>query len=159
MDDLRPALLDELEERQPAVVECALVDVVELAVRQGCPDLVRLGLGEEPVALLALAPKLRQLLLLQQHRLTPQLLVLLVQLDEDRHLRAEQLGIERLEDVVDRTGGIPAEDLLLVLRDRGHEDDRHMPCPLALLDQRRGLEAVQLGHLHVEQDHGDVVMQ
>ena len=34
-----------------------------------------------------------------------------------------------------------------------------MPRPLALLDQGRGLEAVQLGHLHVEQDHGDVMAQ
>ena len=82
MDDLGPALLDELGERQLEVVERALVDVIELAVRQRGPDLVRLSFREEAVALLALAPELRQLLLLQQLRLAAQLLVLLVQLDE-----------------------------------------------------------------------------
>ncbi len=159
MDDLCPALLDELGERQVEVVERALVDVVELTVRQRGPDLIRLGLGEEAVALLALAPELCQLLLLQQLRLASQLLALLVQLDEHRHLRAQDLGVERLEDVVDRARRIAAEHLLLVLGDRGDEDDRHVPRAFALLDQRRSLEAVELGHLHVEQDHGDLVPQ
>src|SRR5919198_3831319 len=69
MDDRCPAVLDELAEGEIEVVECALVDVVELAARQRRPDLVRLGLGEEAVALLAFAPQLRELLLLQQLRL------------------------------------------------------------------------------------------
>ena len=159
MHDLCPTLLDELGERQVEVVERALVDVVELTVRQRSPDLIRLGLGEEAVALLALAPELGQLLLLQQLRLASQLLVLLVQLDEDRHLRAQDLGVEGLEDVVDRTRRVTPEHLLLVLRDRGDEDDRHVARAFALLDQRRRVEAVELGHLHVEQDHGDLVPQ
>ena len=34
-----------------------------------------------------------------------------------------------------------------------------MPRAFALLDQRRSLDAVELGHLHVEQYHGDLVPQ
>src|SRR5205807_6542149 len=88
-----------------------------------------------------------------------QLLVLLVQLDEYRHLRAEDLGVEGLEDVVDRPGGVPAENLLLVLGDRGDEDDRYVPGAFAPLDQRRRAEAVEPWHLHVEQEHRDLVPQ
>jgi hypothetical protein len=159
VDDLRPPLLDQLRKRQLEIVERALVDVVELAVRLRGPDLVRLRLGQEPVALLALASHLRELLFLEQYRLLPELLVLLVQLDEDRDLGQEDLRIERLEDVVDSARRVAAKDLLLVLRDRRYEDDRHVTRALALLDQRRGLEAVELGHLHVEEDHGDLVAE
>src|SRR5262249_9480162 len=159
MYDLRPALLDELGERGRDVVEAALVDVVELAARQRGPDLLGLDLGKEAVPLLALAPQLRELLLFELLGLPPQLLVLLVQLDEDGDLRAEDVGVERLEDVVDRAGGGAAEDLLLVLRDRGEEDDGNVPRALALLDEPRGLEAVELRHLDVEQDHRHVVAE
>ena len=49
--------------------------------------------------------------------------------------------------------------MLLLLGDRRQEDDRDCLRALALLDQRRCLEAVEPGHLDVEQDHGDVVLQ
>ena len=156
---VHPAGLDELGERQLEVVERALVHVVELAVRERGPDLVGLRLREEPVPLFALAANLRELLVFQELRLALQLLGLLVQLDEDRNLRAQDVRVERLEDVVDSAGLVPAEDMLVVLRDRRHEDDRDVPRALALLDQRRGFEAVQDRHLHVEQDHRDVLVE
>ena len=73
-----------------------------------------------------------------------------------RDLRAEDLGLERLEDVVDGAGLVAAEDVRLVLRDRGDEDDRDRRRSLALLDHRRSLEPVEDRHLDVEQDHGEV---
>src|SRR2546425_2992948 len=106
MSDVGPARRDELRERRIEVVERALVDVVELAVRHRGPDLVGLSLSQEAVALLALAAELRELLLLQLLRLLPELLRLLVQLDEDGDLGAEHFGTERLEDVVDRARGV-----------------------------------------------------
>ena len=159
MDALHPARLDELRERQVEVVDRSLVDVVELAVRLRRPDLVGLRLGEEAVPLFAFAPELRELLFLQLLGLAAELLVLLVQLDEDGDLRAQHGRVERLEDVVDGAGGITAEDLLLVLRDRGDEDDRNVARTLAPLDQCGGLEPVEPWHLHVEQDHRDVVAE
>src|SRR5205814_4238542 len=84
-------------------------------------------------------------------------LPLLVQLDEDGALRTQHVRVERLQEVVDRTGGVAAKDLLLVRRDGGEEDDRDRSRPLALFDQRRGLEAVEPGHLHVQQDQRDLI--
>src|SRR5689334_24494738 len=49
--------------------------------------------------------------------------------------------------VVDGAGGVAAENLLLLLRDRRDEDDRDVAGALALLDQPSRLEAVELGHL------------
>ena len=81
---------------------------------------------------------------------------LLVQLDEDAHLGPQHPGVERLRQVVDGAGGVAAEGLVRLAVDRGQEDDRDVPRPLAALDVRRGLEAVHAGHLHVEQDERDV---
>src|SRR6185437_9142976 len=89
--------------------------------------------------------------------LLPQLLVLLVQVDQHRDLAAQDLGLERLEDVVDRPDLVAAEDMLAVLRDRGQEHDRDVPRALTLLDQLGRLEAVESRHLDVEQDHREVV--
>src|SRR3954447_24011702 len=154
-----PAGFDELGERQLEVIECALVDVVELAVWERGPDLVGLCLREEPVPLFALKAKLRELLVFQEVRLALQLFVLRVQLDEDGNLRAQDVRVERLEDVVDGARLVPAENMLVVLRDRRHEDDRDVPRSLALLDQRRGFEAVHDRHLNVEQDYRGVLVQ
>jgi hypothetical protein len=82
-----------------------------------------------------------------------------VQLDEHGDLRTQHVGVERLEDVVDGAGRVAAEDLFLLLRDRGDEDDRYVACSFALLDQSRSLEPVENRHLDVEQDDGDLVAQ
>src|SRR5207249_7398909 len=90
---------------------------------------------------LALPHRLRQLTFAEQLLLATELLVLAMQLDEDGDLRAEHLRIERLRQVVDGAARVAAEDVLLVRRDRGQENDRDRACLLALLDQGRGLEA------------------
>src|SRR2546422_5336577 len=159
MRDADPALGDPLRERRVEVVEYALVHVVELTVRHRGPDLVWLRFREEAVALFALAAELGQLLLLQQLRLSLELFGLLVQLDEDGDLRAQDVRAERLEDVVDSARRVAAKDVVLVLRDCGDEDDRNVLRALALLDQHRRLEAVEQRHLDVEQDDRDVVLQ
>ena len=76
---------------------------------------VRGGQVPEPV----IDEKVRRLL-----RLAPHLLVLQVQVDEHRNLRAQDHGIDRLEDVVDGAHRIGARDVLVVLVDRADEDDR-----------------------------------
>ena len=93
----------------------------------------------------------------QQLLLAAQLRVLAVQLDEDRDLGAKDVRVERLRQVVDGTARIAAEDVLLLRRDRRQEDDRDRARLLPLLDERGRLEAVEAGHLDVEQDHRDVV--
>jgi hypothetical protein len=112
---------------------------------------------ERSVTLLALTSRGCKLAVAQHLCLSSQLERLAVEVDEDRDLRAQNVRIERLEEVVDRSGGVALEDVDLFLRDRRQEDDRNRPRLRALLDQRRGLEAVESRHLRVHQDHGDVV--
>ena len=80
-----------------------------------------------------------------------------VELEEDADLGAQDGRVVRLEDVVDGAGRVAAEDVVALLADRGHEDDRHRARALAALDQLGGLEAVHARHLHVEQHDGEVL--
>jgi hypothetical protein len=82
-----------------------------------------------------------------------------VQLDEGRDLRAQHVGVVRLEDVVDRAHRVAAEDLLALLVDGGQEDDRDARGALAALDELRRLEAVHPRHLDVEQDRRVVAVE
>ena len=59
---------------------------------------------------------------------------------EHRHLRAQHRGVVRLEQIVHRALRVAAENVLGVLADRRHEDDRHVAGALSLLDQRRRLQ-------------------
>ena len=88
-----------------------------------------------------------------------QALALLPEVDEDRDLRAEDVRVEGLEDVVDGAGRIAAEDVPLVLRDRRQEDDRDRRRARAALDQLGRLEAVHVRHLDVEQDAREVAVE
>ena len=83
----------------------------------------------------------------------------LVELEEHADLGPQQLGVVRLEDVVDRAGLVAAEDVVALLGDRRHEDDRDVPGLAPALDVLGGLEAVELGHLDVEQDERELVVQ
>jgi hypothetical protein len=48
---------------------------------------------------------------------------------------------------------------VIVVAERGHEDDRHALGALALANELGGLEAVHAGHVDVEQDYGEVVVE
>jgi hypothetical protein len=78
---------------------------------------------------------------------------------EDADLGAQHERVERLEDVVDRSGLVAAGDVLDVGRQRGQEDDRRVGRALAAADERGGLEAVHPRHLHVEQDRREVLLE
>jgi len=105
-----------------------------------------------PIGAFANAAAEALLRLSQLHRL-------LVQVDEHRDLRAQHLGVERLEHVVDRADGVALEDLLLLLVDRRQEDDRDVLGLRPALDQLGRLEAVHVRHLDIEQDRGEVVQE
>ena len=157
MRDARPRRVVDLVARHPGVVEPALVVVGREPARVGRPDDLRHGVGELAVALGALTAQLGELPGREQLGLRADLLVLLPQLDEDVDLRAQDLRVERLEDVVDRADLVPAEDVAILLREGGQEDNRDHARALALLDHLGDLEAVEVGHLDVEQDDREVV--
>src|SRR5207244_6178414 len=79
--------------------------------------------------------------------------------EERGHARAQHVGIERLEEIVDGAGGVAAEDVLALLRDRGDEDDRDVARAQPPLDQRSRREAVEAGHLHVEEDQRELALE
>ena len=60
-------------------------------------------------------------------------------------------GSSRLVEEVDRAALVAAKHALLIARARGDEDDRHVLRALGAAHELGELEAVHLGHLHVEQ--------
>ena len=82
-----------------------------------------------------------------------------VQVDERCDLRAEDLRLERLEQVIDRAHRVALEDVRFLLADRGEEDDRDVLRTFARLDQPRRLEAVHPWHLDVEQNEREIALE
>jgi acetyltransferase-like isoleucine patch superfamily enzyme len=82
-----------------------------------------------------------------------------VQVDEDRDLRPQHPGIERLGDVVHGARRVPAEGKLGVRARRGQEDDRHVRLAAVPLDLPGRLEAVHAGHDDVKQDDRELVRE
>ena len=145
--------------RQAGVVEPSLVVIGDPSVRVGREHDLRHRVGKGPIPLLAFPLEHRDLLGFEQCVLTPDLDRFLPEVDEHGHLRPQDVRVEGLHQIVDGSGSVALEDVLGVLRDRGQEDDRNVPRPLALLDQLGGLEAVHARHLHVEQDRGEFIVQ
>src|SRR3954447_12604008 len=81
------------------------------------------------------------------------------QLDEHVDLVAENLRLVRLENVVDGAELVAAEDVRLAAAERRQENDRRTARFVALADQARGFEAVEVGHLHVEKDDGELPIE
>ena len=82
----------------------------------------------------------------------------LEQLDEHLHLAAQHIGAHRREDVVDRAERVALRGLHLV-GVGGDEDDGRVRRFLVLADQLRRLQAVDVGHVDVEQDHRELAVQ
>ena len=152
-----------VEERHSRIVAGVLapdaVAVVDLAVGAGRPDALRHGIGEDAEAQLSPLLHLQQVARPQHRLLLAEQLVLAPEIHEDRHLGAQDLRVERLEQIVDRAFLVTAEDVRRVLVYGGEEDDGDVPVAPALLDQLGGLDAVEPGHLHVHQDQGEVRLE
>jgi hypothetical protein len=75
------------------------------------------------------------------------------------HLRAENGRDHGREHEVHRAKVVSASHVRLGAIERGDEDDRRQFRARPLPDQLRGFEAVHARHSHVEQDHGEVLLQ
>jgi hypothetical protein len=80
-----------------------------------------------------------------------------IELYEGRDLRTKNVRIEWLEEEVDGAAGVPASDLRSRGLVGGENDDRNGSRALVLPQERCGLEPVELGHLEVEQDEGELL--
>jgi hypothetical protein len=88
-----------------------------------------------------------------------ELLLLAIELKEDVRLVAQDVRLDRLVEEIDRAALVALEHAVLIAHAGGQEDDRHMAGPLAAAHQLGQLEAVHVGHLHVEQRQRHVVRQ
>src|SRR5262249_47086433 len=83
-----------------------------------------------------------------------------VKFDEDRDLRFQRVRVNRLGDVIYRAERIALGDVRLApALVSGQEDDRDVARAFSLADQRRRLNAVHLGHAHVQQDNGRIPVE
>src|SRR5471030_9287 len=97
--------------------------------------------------------------LAQLARLLFQLLVLHRQRDEDGNLGVQNLRNYRREQEVDRAFLVGLQAVELVGQEGGDEDDGDVGRAGALVDRLGRVEAVHAGHVHVEQDHREVVLE
>ena len=81
-----------------------------------------------------------------------------VQVHEDADLGAQHVRRHRRQDVIDGPEGITLIQMHFIAQ-RRDEDDGRVFGLLAPADERRRLEAVHVGHFHVEQDDGVVPFQ
>src|SRR5215472_6859297 len=87
------------------------------------------------------------------------LMPLAAELDEDRDLLADDLRIERLDEIVGAPGCVRPVNLFRVLTEGGDEDDGNVAAALERLEMSRNLETVHPGHRHVDQRHGEAVAE
>jgi hypothetical protein len=157
--DLQPTVAAERRDPEPGVAHPLGVGAIEAAVEPRRQQALRHGVDERAEAMLGAPLVLLALALPEQHRLPADALLLRVELHEHRHLRPEDLGIERLQDVVDGAALVSLEDERRILADRGQEDDRDGAGALALLDELRRLQPVDAGHLDVHQDDRELLLE
>jgi hypothetical protein len=81
------------------------------------------------------------------------------ELEEHVDLGLEDLGVDRLEQEVDRAGLVALEHPGRVARAGGDEDDRDVLGARGAAHQLGELEPVHVGHLDVDQRDRDVVDQ
>src|ERR1700720_3511000 len=80
-------------------------------------------------------------------------------IEEDAHLGDDGFRRERLDHVVHRAVGVSLENVFFLAADCGDEDDGREARALALANQRRSLEAVELGHLDIEKDQRALLVE
>ena len=88
-----------------------------------------------------------------------ELVRLAVELGEHGHFRAQDLRHDGDRDEVDRAGLVAAQEVDVRHVSSRDEDDGGLLVTGMLADERGELEAVELGHLHVDQHHRDVLAQ
>ena len=98
-------------------------------------------------------------LFLEQLCLLLNLLILLKEFDENRHLRSQDISIDRLHDVINRAQGVSAAEMADAGGVRSQKDDRDVARFFAAANQLRRLQSVDAGHVDVQQHYGYIVIE
>ena len=80
-------------------------------------------------------------------------------IDKDRDLRPQNFRNNRRKNVIDRADRVTTRDVRLRVVYRADENDRRRLGAWALPNQRRRFEAVHHRHIHVEQDHREILFE
>ena len=91
-------------------------------------------------------------------RLVADRLRFLIELDKHADFGPHHLGVDRRRNKVHGAERVALGNLHIVV-ERRDENDRRMLRTFPLANQGRRLEAVHLGHVDIEQDHGVVVFE
>ena len=86
-------------------------------------------------------------------------LPLTIELEEHFCLAPQDVRLDRFTNKVDRSGFVAAESALRTRATRRHKDNRDASRSFGAANEFRQLKPVHLGHLHVDQREGDVVLQ
>ena len=140
------------------IVDGALVPVVERQIGACDPDALRQRVHQRTKAQLAAALERLAIALTQQRGLPLDHLLFLVQLDEDRHLRAQNFRIERLKQKIDGAALVAAHHVGVANRHSGQKDNRNSRGAFALTDHFGGAQPVHPRHPHVHQDDGELLV-
>ena len=82
-----------------------------------------------------------------------------IEIDEHLDLRPQDERIDRFEHHVDRTRRIGLQQMRVVAIERGQEHDRNVRRSLARADIACDFIAIHIGHVHVQQDDGKILVQ
>ena len=158
-NDLLPAVAEGAFGSRVELDDIALVvdgdDAVESRFQDG--GLADFALAQAGVLAGQQALELAALYLPKLFRLAFDLLGFLEELDKTGYLRPQDHGHQGLYQEVHRSQGVGLLGAELVAFVGRQENDWGVPGALAAADPLGRLEAVQAVHLHVEQDHGEVV--
>ncbi len=95
----------------------------------------------------------------EQCRLLLDLLVLLEEFDKDGHLRSENFGIDRLDDVIYRAQRIAAAEMTDTGAVRRQKDNRNVARFFPAANQFSCLQTIDARHVDIQQHHRHVVIE
>src|SRR5260221_1814668 len=82
--------------------------------------------------------------------------IFFIDLKEHRHFGTKYFGIDWLKNIVNTSGLVPFEDILISIIIGSNENNGNVPQLLAFINQRSRFKTAQYGHLYVHEDHSKV---
>lgn len=69
------------------------------------------------------------------------------------------MSVERLENIVDRAGGVAFKELFFIVAGGREKNNGNVLQPSPFLDQLGRLDSIELRHLDIEQNDGEIWME
>ena len=82
--------------------------------------------------------------------------IFFIDLNEHRYFGTKYIGIDWLKKIVNTSGLVPFEDILISIIIGSNENNGNVPQLLAFINQCSRFKTTQYGHLYVHEDHSKV---